>query len=284
MRHDSTSWIEADLVQLHEAKIHESDDLEFKRCDALRVREKITRDNIVAEVSKDVSAMANAEGGTIVYGIKANGLVAEALDTGFGPDDPSIEWLENIILSNVRPKPDGLHLHSVDLSGPPSGRSAYVVVVQSCRRGCQANDGRYYRRRNFRNDQLGDWEIRELMNRAVQPRIEVIPTVQTLHGSGPVHRYALLLQIRNEGPIRVRDWKCTVTFPCDFLAYQQVTLEKLLVKMKGGSDYYAYRYEAMNASASPLFPDEVVLGAKIDWTVDMDLYARAENQDRKSVV
>jgi len=59
------SWTETDLLQLIESGSQESLVLEYKASAALG-----KSDDQKNEISKDVSALANSAGGTIVYGIK----------------------------------------------------------------------------------------------------------------------------------------------------------------------------------------------------------------------
>lgn len=61
---ENREWSEADLQRLADDKVGESLQLEFKGSGALS-----KNPDGRAEIAKDVSAMANAAGGTIIYGI-----------------------------------------------------------------------------------------------------------------------------------------------------------------------------------------------------------------------
>jgi predicted HTH transcriptional regulator len=61
-------WVEADLERLIKDQVRESTDLDYKASPALENTQS-NKDSI----SKDVSAFANAGGGTIVYGVTENG-------------------------------------------------------------------------------------------------------------------------------------------------------------------------------------------------------------------
>ena len=57
-------WTEDDLLLLIRDSVEEGPDLEYKRCAALKKDDPQRR-----EISKDVSAMANSAGGTIICGM-----------------------------------------------------------------------------------------------------------------------------------------------------------------------------------------------------------------------
>ena len=59
----SHEWNENELNVLIENEVEESSYLEYKKCDSLKKNDREKN-----EVSKDVSAFANADGGIIVYG------------------------------------------------------------------------------------------------------------------------------------------------------------------------------------------------------------------------
>ena len=76
---------EADIEELITAKVSESLHVEFKACASLENTEGRKK-----EISKDVSAFANADGGTIFYGLKADKETHEAIGvcTSFGSAHP----------------------------------------------------------------------------------------------------------------------------------------------------------------------------------------------------
>jgi hypothetical protein len=117
---------------------------------------------VVAEVSRDVSAMGNAAGGLIVYGIVEEKHAPKDLDDGFDAAVTTKEWLDQVVHSNIKPTPHGVVVKPVPLTKSRAGKVAYVVGVPASPRGWQANDRRYYRRHNVTRLMLEDYEIREL--------------------------------------------------------------------------------------------------------------------------
>jgi hypothetical protein len=150
-----------ELQTLHANRVQESATLEYKASAAV--------DNADAkklEISKDISAMANAEGGQFVYGMSEANHMPNGLDEGFSPNPFNGLWFEQVIQQNIRPSVEGLKILQIPLE---NGNVVAVITVPQSKTIHQAKDGRYYRRRNFRNDIMQDYEIREALNRSKAP-------------------------------------------------------------------------------------------------------------------
>jgi hypothetical protein len=162
-------WDEADLQQLIHQKVDESLELEYKSSDALG-----TTDGKKNEISKDVSAFANSTGGNIVYGIReSNGRpprVPQNLD-GIDPSAFPKEWLEQVINSRIHPRIDGVRINPVSLSGSSAGKTAYVVSIPQSTTAHQASDHRYYKRFNFESVPMEHYEIMDVLNRVMHPKV-----------------------------------------------------------------------------------------------------------------
>lgn len=162
-----------DLEKLISDKVEENNHLEYKDARALVAEgEK----NPKADIAKDVSAMANSEGGLIIYGIKEYKIPEKKhLPEEITPIDRtefSREWIEQVINSNISPKIEGLLIHPVPLD--KVDEVVYVVEIpQSTTAHQNTIDGRYYRRYNFQAIWMVDYEIRDIMNRTKHPVIEL---------------------------------------------------------------------------------------------------------------
>lgn len=156
-----SDWTEADLQHLIGQP--KSFTLEFKPSKICSLGTVFSRN-----LSKDLSAFANAEGGTIVLGIQDNRgrpKTALNLDEGLDPTKFSLEQLQHTIDCGLRPHLPGILCHTVPLSGENAGRVAYVITVPKGETAYQASDNIYYSRNGFRNEPIHDRLIRLLMFR-----------------------------------------------------------------------------------------------------------------------
>ena len=118
----TTMWTQQVIQHYIDGEREESHLLEYKAADALAKTHAKK-----SEITKDVSAMANAAGGLILYGVKEyddQPHLPETLD----PVDRMVfpkEWLEHII-NNIKPHIESLIIHPVDLDTGPD-HTAYVV-------------------------------------------------------------------------------------------------------------------------------------------------------------
>jgi hypothetical protein len=155
-------WTEADVLAIA-ASDEEGLYLEFKRPAAL---------NDKPEIGRDVSSFANADGGTIIYGIAENPKAPHDIE----PVDPTLrtrESLEQIIDSNIIPKVRGVRVSTVHSSGS-TGRF-YVVDIPRAAVGAHQSttDCVYYRRQNTSKYRMSHYEVMELSRRSESPMLFV---------------------------------------------------------------------------------------------------------------
>lgn len=201
---------EAYLQALVEQQTEEALALEYKGAAALSRSDSAKR-----EITKDISAMANAAGGRIIFGIREHSDAAkrhlpECIDP-CNRREFSKEWLEQVAAA-IQPRIDGLLVTPVPLS-TNDDHVAYVVDVPQSATAHQASDLRYYRRHNFESVPMYDYEIRDVMNRSRHPRlvghafieIELVTLHPALPGLGETRkemRYSLILEIEHAaGPL-----------------------------------------------------------------------------------
>jgi hypothetical protein len=162
----------SDLQSLIDNQIEENLHLDYKAAGALHKTDGKKK----IEISKDVSAFANSDGGVIVYGIKEfNDPTKKYLPESIDPIDRneiSKEWLEQVINSNISPKIEGIEIIpiSIDIT---LNKVVYIVRIPKSNTAHQAKDNRYYKRYNFESIAMQDYEVRDIMNRKKLPKIEL---------------------------------------------------------------------------------------------------------------
>ncbi|MGI9375057.1 MAG: AlbA family DNA-binding domain-containing protein [Tsuneonella suprasediminis] len=144
------------LQALVDNHVAERRDLEFKR--ELPGR----NDEQVKEFLADVTSLANAQGGDLIYGIEEDNGVAAALP-GVEINDPDavILRLESSLQANVAPRLTGVRTHWVSLA---NGRGAMVMRIPGSltapHRVIYKKSGRFYGRNSRGKYEMDVHELR----------------------------------------------------------------------------------------------------------------------------
>lgn len=227
------NWTESRIKNFIESEIEESLTLEYKSAEALG-----KSDLQKQEITKDVSAMANSAGGLLIYGLRE---FAEAekrhLPERIVPVDRtqfSREWLEQII-NSIKPRIDGIIIHSIQLS---SGENdvVYLVEIPQSNTAHQANNHRYYKRFNFQSVPMEDYEIRDVIFREQMPDVVVRFLIEK-----KTDENNLIIQAKNLGSAFARYVACFVDVPVKTLVNIENTLS-----IKDGGKYYRHRLTNLN--------------------------------------
>lgn len=206
---------QADLQSLIDNQVPESLSLEYKRAAALDR-------NKADEIVKDVSALANSAGGTLIYGIAEASQRPTALD----PIDRSRysqEWLAQII-SNIQPKL-AFQITVIPLIGGPD-QVAYVVNVPQGSTAHQARDLKYHKRHGTITAAMQDYEIRDAMNRQKYPSLVVHCSVARKgyfpFGGPPENGMALSVVVQNNGPLYAKYVMAGLYIPTEMLHKDEI--------------------------------------------------------------
>ena len=250
-----SKWTEQELQRHIDDKIEEQLQLEYKAAASLAKQNDKT-----SEITKDVSAMANSDGGTIIYGIKefpSPNHFPEKLD----PIDRtqfSKEWLEDII-HLIRPRIEGVTITPVNLSDVGV---CYVVEIPASTTAHQARDHKYYKRHNFKAEPMEDYEVRLVMNRAVLPNVSVRFTNSLSKRIGETHFYRLNPIIQNQGNQVVHHIKLVFTSPSRLIINAQIAPNPNATMTRDSERNFVVSLQ----TALPLFPeDERDLGLEMPW-------------------
>ncbi|MCB9434002.1 MAG: ATP-binding protein [Ardenticatenaceae bacterium] len=211
-------WNQTVIQQYIDDLVEESLELEYKAASSLD-----SSDAKKKEIAKDISSIANSNGGIIIYGVaeyqnKDKKHLPERID----PIDRkqfSRETLEQIINSNIYPRIQGVEIFPIPIDLIPNGVVYVVKIPKSDTAHQNGKDHKYYKRYNFLAVPMEDFEVRDVMNRSKVPRaqVEFLESYSrgfNLHGVselGPV--YNLSVRVLNVGEIIINHFKTEFTFP-----------------------------------------------------------------------
>ena len=165
-------WTLTKINELITNGVEENMHLDYKSAASLSGSEGAKK-----EITKDVSAFANSDGGIIIYGIKeyderSKSHLPERIDPVDGKKF-SKEWLEQVI-NNISPRIDGLIITPVQCNHKEDNKVIYVVDIPKSNTAHQSKDNRYYKRYNFQSSVMYDWEVKDVINRYKQSRIDIV--------------------------------------------------------------------------------------------------------------
>ena len=158
-----------DLQSLIDNEIEESTELEYKSSFAME------NPKWKEELAKDVSAMANANGGIVIYGIRekegssGHSVPSEILPIPY--KDMSKDKLSQLLSSNIRPIIEDVEITVVPFDD--NGGCFIVEIPQSSTAHQNKLTHLYYIRRNAIVEVMEDYQIRDVMNRSKHPLIEL---------------------------------------------------------------------------------------------------------------
>lgn len=184
-----------DIQLLIDRQVEESTTLEYKRCFA---KEK---DRLREDIAKDISAMANANGGTIIYGLKEKPLSGgNSIPEGLNPiSGISKDQITQIISSTISPKIEDIEITFIPVESDGSG--LFVVKIPKGKTAHQnLRTHQYHKRRNATIDVLEDHEIRDIMNRQASAPliIEGCALVRTKCVNGKTY-FSFMAKVQNIG-------------------------------------------------------------------------------------
>lgn len=158
---------EKDLQNLIDNKIEESITLEYKSFDSLKNN---------PEIAKDVSAMANSEGGIIIYGIKEDEKKYPK-EIEWSSDKGLKDKIDQVLSSKINRKIEGCEIKEIQSD---KDNNKFVIVVNIPRSDLaphQSNKSsevkKYYRRSNSRVREMEQGEIEDLFFKRKRPKLEI---------------------------------------------------------------------------------------------------------------
>ncbi len=178
-------WEQLDLQALVDNNIPEDLHTEYKSSRLLAKTPQSAKDACIRQLTKEVSAFNNADGGVIVIGVdeieEENKNYPRGLDGGTDESQFGKTWLVQIINTNISPSIPDIRVKSVKLNGGSEGQVVYVIWVPKGTRAVQAKDLLHYQRIEDQSVPMKDFQIQDVNNRSIGPDLRlsfVIPQGQ----------------------------------------------------------------------------------------------------------
>ena len=156
-----------DILDLIKNEAEENIHLDYKASGSLSKEEKKRN-----EIIKDVSAFANSDGGTIIYGINEEAHKPQNIDYIDGCIYTK-EWLESII-NLVQPRIDGIKIIPIRENGNLNHSIYIVKIPRSDKAPHMSRDNRYYKRFNFMSVPMEDYEVKDTLHRIHKPMLRIV--------------------------------------------------------------------------------------------------------------
>ncbi|SMG58964.1 AlbA family DNA-binding domain-containing protein [Paraburkholderia susongensis] len=237
-----------ETVQALNGIVEESLNLEFKAGRALADITPESRGTLV----KEVTAFANAAGGTIIYGI---GEQVDGERNVAGDLEPvtngrvTKDQLTAIITSNTDPVFTGFDINVLTVA---EGQRIIVINVEQGDTAYQNRlDKKYYQRRGTACEAMYDFAIRDVMNRRKAPRLVAELLIRNQQRQANEHRYRLVPKLRNEGLFTVHHWCLYVDIPTETRLGMQPTQS---VVQRPPVRYQQLQYDRFEYSSERLPP------------------------------
>ncbi len=259
---NQTDFTDVDILKIIELRIEESVNVEFKAAAALA-----KTDGSKKEIAKDVSAMANSDGGVIIYGINEVDHVAHSISYVNGRDLPK-EWLESVIISNIQQRIDNIIITPVRFNDDLTQTIYVVRVPRSPRAPHMTTDKRYFKRFNYQAVPMEEYEIRDIYFRRGSGEL----VFEEITFSKPEFDYEegtfsclLSILVTNDSQSIVEIYKlgCWFTIPASgsmgFHYEPGYSLTRTIDNLT----------KISTTSSSPIFPTEVLTLMTVEITVDI---------------
>lgn len=174
---DIKQWEEADLDAVVAAGEKENVSIDYKASDALNFSDRTVmgdgrqlglkhRENLI----RDVAAMANAEGGIIIYGIKEkSGGYPKEVDNGIELRVTNADRIEQILTTNIHPRIEGVFIRPIELKSKGAGKYGFAISISKATTNGphQSDDKIYWKRHDATKLPMDDHEIRDMVGRSL---------------------------------------------------------------------------------------------------------------------
>lgn len=160
--YDKEEYSIEDIQSLIDNQVEESIYLDFKAEGAFA-----KTDGKKKEISKDISAFANSEGGIIIYGLSEKDHKADSFSFIDG-NEFTKEWIEHVINSSIQRRIDNIQIIPIRENNDLSKTIYLVKIPKSLDAPHLSKEKRFYKRFNFESVQMEEYEIRQSYGRKLK--------------------------------------------------------------------------------------------------------------------
>jgi hypothetical protein len=252
------------INDLLDSNLEESINIEFKSSQALSKEPSVKK-----EISKDISAFANSDGGLIFYGINEVNHIASSLSFIDG-NIITKEWLENVIISNIQPKIKDLKIFPVRFNDEIS-KTVYVVKIPNSNVAPHiSSEKKYFRRFNFQSVPMEEYEVRNLYLRQRESKVFVDNVVVKPIEEKKENQFCFYIEIQviNEGSFVSEKYKVA----CDFKESFGTSLNYDTTKNYSVTNILKEGVKVSNNTIVPLFPNEIFNALSFTLNVPKDIF------------
>lgn len=269
---EKEEYSKEDIQNLIDSRVEESTYLDFKsgaflNGDDVDGGENKRGKNIAIEISKDVAAFANADGGVIIYGIKEKDFVADQF-VFVDARKCSQDRLTQIINSSTERTIRGIEITPFQFEEKVEQMVYLVKIPRSVDAPHMNKEKIYYVRRNALIDRMEEYEVRDSYSRDSNPRLEVDKMELRGKGRGQFNQYyvELYVSVVNSGNTIAENFGVTVSLFHDIAQTFHVsgtTLPALKDVIKRDK-----QIDVINSGTTPIFPGQSVTAINFEFGID----------------
>lgn len=231
-------------------------------------------DKTLSRFVRDISAVANAEGGIIVVGIKSYRGRANSIE--YIKNEVSINWLVNEIQSRISRRIKDLQINIIS---EIEGQLLVIKIPEFNNSPHMCDDGRYYYWNGKKAMVMDETRVRYMYKATSSPELEFVGLYGTngvpIMKDGIIEKLSFYpkLIVQNRGGQVEKDYKVELTIPAELHDTNFHPLQTNLVRHEGGNMVFSI------PGRNPLFQDEISAPFEIKLVVTADSFEVFEQSD-----